>query len=151
MMQKVWNWFWPVIALLAVGWIFVLAHYRYNDSPSVKEGLYRITYGPYKRGGYVLLSMPMKEIAALPGDWVRFTSEGIYVRVHDSRGTYTEDNLLPNTAPELGEIHFPFVDMVVPKGQVVLVGEHPDSFDSRYFGPLPLSLITANLEPVSTK
>jgi type IV secretory pathway protease TraF len=134
-------WFWATIAFLAIGWIWCLAHYRINDTPSVKEGLYRITYGPYQHGGYVLIGQMTKKLGALPGDHVRFTAEGIYC----------EGKLLPNTAPEPGEAHFPFGDMVIPKGMFIAVGTHPDSYDSRYEGPLPLSLIVSNLEPVEVK
>lgn len=147
-MNKATIW-WATLATLAIGWLWVLGHYRYNDSPSVKEGLYKITYGPYRWGTDVMLSTPMKQIVGLPGDTFAFTPQGLYRRVSGKNVRPEIWELLPNSAPEPGLDHFPFGFFVVPKGMFFGMGpDSRDSWDSRYIGPIPLSLIVANLEQV---
>jgi conjugative transfer signal peptidase TraF len=46
--------------------------------------------------------------------------------------------------------HFPFGPYRVPAGEVWVQGTARNSFDSRYFGPIPLSKLRANLEPLLT-
>ncbi len=50
-----------------------------NTSPSEPRGLWRLTDEPLRRGTYVVLKMPLKQIAALNGDTVRTTPEGSYI------------------------------------------------------------------------
>jgi len=46
--------------------------------------------------------------------------------------------------------HFPFGQYRVPAGEVWVHGTARNSFDSRYFGPVPIANIRASLEPLVT-
>jgi len=115
---------------------------RGNTSASEPRGLWRITHEPLKRGSYVILKMPLKQIAALPGDTVRITPEGSYVN----------GNLRPGSAIPAGvHQHYPFGTYVLTAGQLWLLGDHPLSWDSRYVGAIPESLVNATAEPLLTE
>ncbi len=47
-------------------------------------------------------------------------------------------------------VHFPFGKYKVPAGEVWLQGAARNSFDARYFGPVPTSNIRARLSPLLT-
>jgi type IV secretory pathway protease TraF len=124
------------LALAALNYFFL------NDSPSQPIGIYRYTHEPLKVGTLVRLADPMKMIAAMPGDHVRFAPEGIY----------REGKLIPQTAPEPGMTRVcPYGSYVVPPDMFLPIGRHPDSFDGRYVCFLPLSLVASTAEPVFTK
>jgi len=96
-------------------------------------GWYRVHWGATAaQGDLVLLRMPIKQVAALPGQQVTFTPQGVYV----------DNKLLPNSAPERGIPRVcPYGTYVVPPFMFLAMGTNdPDSFDSRYECFLPLSL-----------
>ena len=87
----------------------------------------------------------LKPVIAHPGDIVVLSAEGI--RVNGS--------LLPNTAPQLVDAAgrplktWPTgVYPVAPSTVWVASTYHPNSFDSRYFGPISLGLIRHRLRPL---
>jgi type IV secretory pathway protease TraF len=121
--------------------LFVLTHFTLNQSASEPIGLYRPTHATLERGTLVLLRMPLKRIAALPGDHVRFSPEGVYV----------QGKLIPDSAPELGIPHFPFGSYTVPADMFLGLAQNPDSWDGRYLGWMPESLISSTAQPVWTK
>ena len=86
----------------------------------------------------------VKPVVAIAGDTVEVTDEGVAVNGH----------LLPDTGPRsidgagrplLHETGF----SIVPPGSVWLVVERPDSFDSRYFGKVPMDYIKGTAAPVA--
>lgn len=86
----------------------------------------------------------LKQIAAVPGDHVTTTRRGVLVNGH----------LLPNTAPVADDPHgrplphYPFGTYTVPPDRVWLLSTYsPRSFDSRYFGPVPVTAIRAIVHP----
>ncbi|WP_415188794.1 conjugative transfer signal peptidase TraF [Rhodomicrobium sp.] len=146
--------------------------YRFNETPSVPVGIWRVlpVNGPLERGQIVSVCPPptgvfleakargylsggscpgglepmLKPIAALEGDVVEHTGEGISVngRLLPSSVAFPADSrgrLLPKVFA---------VRLVVNKGEMFLVSGHGRSFDSRYFGPLPLSVITGVAAPI---
>ena len=98
------------------------------------------------RGGCPDGAAPLlKAIVARPGDTVELSAQGIAVN----------GRLLPNTAPRLLDsagrklTSWPVGKYVVQPGTVwVASTNHPRSFDSRYFGPVPLTAIRNHLEPL---
>lgn len=93
-------------------------------------------------GGYELL---LKSIAALPGDQVVVSDGGISVN----------QNPLPNTMRQRNDSanrKMKAIDdgvYVVGDGEVwVISGHDPLSYDSRYFGPIPLKNIQGHATPV---
>ena len=145
MPQRVLN-FLPTRIILCMCLAFLLySNLTINVSDSATPvGLYRVkpadkvTYGDL-----VYLRMPIKRALAMPGDHVRFTPRGIY----------REGRLIPNSAPEPGiPRHFPDGSYIVPPEMFLGMGtDDPDSWDSRYVGFLPLSLIAGKVTPIWTR
>jgi len=111
-----------------------------SDS-STPAGLYRVKpVGKVNRDDLVFLRMPIKQVWALAGDHVRFTPQGVY----------REGKLIPNSAPELGIPRvFPYHDYTVPPEMFLGMGTHnPDSWDGRYVGFLPLSLVAGKVTQI---
>jgi type IV secretory pathway protease TraF len=121
---------------------FVLV-FRVNLSPSEPIGLYRVSFEPLTRGAYVILKSPIKRIAGAPGDTVRATPEGSYVN-----GKLWPLSAIPgdSTYP-----HYPFGVYTLQPGQLWILGSHPDSYDSRFFGPVTQTLVHSTAEPLWTK
>jgi conjugative transfer signal peptidase TraF len=88
-----------------------------------------------------------KIIAALPGDTVDVTDSGSFVN----------GVLLPESAPLLRDSKDRTMPrlrgrFVLPEGTAWLYSGHsPRSFDSRYYGPLPLSGVRGQLFPLLTR
>lgn len=89
----------------------------------------------------------MKPIVARSGDVVVLSKSGLEVN----------GSLLRNTAPRSQDSkarplpHYPFGTYQVVAGTVwVASSYHPLSFDSRYFGPIPMSIIRHRLKPLLT-
>jgi conjugative transfer signal peptidase TraF len=98
--------------------------------------------------GYLLFPEVGKCVAALPGDWVKVDAAGITVNGH----------LLPGTAQlrfdregrPLPRLTLP--GHRVPPDAVWLYSNHsPRSWDSRYFGPVPLDALRGALHPLFTR
>jgi len=144
---------------------------RLNVSPSVPLGLYRVVDEPVARGVLVVAcvspaaarlarerdylgkgSCPggaqpvLKRIGAVPGDLVDLEPSGVAVN----------GERLPDSAPAMSDSrgrplpHAPWGRTVVAPGEVWLIGiETTRSWDSRYFGPVPLDHVHA-VRPVLT-
>lgn len=141
---------------------------RINESPSLPVGLYVTTdrgklieFCPGEPFGRLALireyrdrgACPdggaplMKPIAALPGDQVDLSSRGLAVN----------SIRIPNTAPLAVDTkgrplsHWAFGHYTVPAGVVWVASSYnPRSFDSRYFGPVPATIIRSYLRPILT-
>ena len=145
---------------------------RLNMTGSIPPGLYKQSRGPIVRGAIVLACLPPnaaafarargyvpggscgdgsapvgKLVAAVPGDTVAVTAAGI-----DVNGRH-----LQNTAPlrtDAKNRPLPAVrvdDYVVPAGELWLASTYSArSFDSRYFGGIPLTAVVARVRPLFT-
>ena len=148
--------------LFAVLWLLMaglLAHasgLRVNPTPSLPEGVYRITPGQDLAKGDLVsfclqgdfaelakeraylqagscengLSPLLKRLAGLPGDYIQ--ADSLVVRIVDSQG-----RPMPSV-PLSG---------VIPSGMALVLADHEGSFDSRYFGLVPLESLQ-RVEPV---
>lgn len=143
---------------------------RINTTPSLPIGLYIETTAqsnliefcpsePYaslaaRRGYRTQGSCPdgasplLKPMVAKAGDVVELSSAGITVN----------NRFLPNTAPLIKDAagrplqHFPYGRYPVTAGLVWVASTYNRrSFDSRYFGPVPVSAIRARLRPLLTR
>ena len=144
---------------------------RLNISPSAPLGLYRMVDQPAVRGVLVASCAPpaaarlarergylaggscpggtqpvLKRIGAVPGDLVDLAPDGVAIN-----GTR-----LPDSAPAMSDSrgrplpHAPWGRTVVAPGEVWLIGiATTRSWDSRYFGPVPLDHVHA-VRPVLT-
>ena len=161
--------------LLALASIAVIkqAGFRVNTSPSIPLGIYRTTTTPLAVGSYVLLCPENKEpfitaqkrdyigagycpgglgymfkrVAALPNDIITTTANGMYIN----------GKLYPDSKP----FHHDALNRMLPiwhanqtrlkAGEVVLMTQgDKNSFDARYFGPLPQQQIVSVVRPVLT-
>lgn len=111
-----------------------------SDS-ATPPGVYWVHWNrQFKRGDLVLFREPLKRLVGFPGDTVIWASDGVRVN----------GRLLPGSAIPLKSPYppFPYQTLRLREGQYLAMGNSPLSFDSRYQGPLPESLIHAEVEPV---
>ena len=144
---------------------------RVNLTASEPRGLYLTEQKPWRRSSLVVFRLParlsaaalergyaflgptadtamdgLKRVAALPGDTVVLASNGLTIN----------GSLWPASKP-LGQDssgrsihHYPFGTYRVRHGQVWLLSDNVRGWDSRYFGPLPVSKIICAAEPLLT-
>lgn len=133
-----------------------------NLSPSEPEGLYLVVpfQGRLRHGDYVLLIPPsnaypyiygrgwlpknrllLKNVYALPGDQVRITPRAIYINGRYI-GPIEERDSAGLPMPKLrGRIPIP-ANCFLPVADRI-----PNSFDGRYFGPVPNTRIVHVVKP----
>jgi conjugative transfer signal peptidase TraF len=131
---------------------------RLNLSPSVPCGLYRLTaiHAPLTRGTLVVLPVParvrpwqaawvplLKPIAGVAGDVVCHTEHTLFVHGTDFGPVYQVAHGQP--LPQIAE-----GCLRVQEGDVFLASPAPKSLDSRYFGPVPVTSLTALAIPLLT-
>jgi type IV secretory pathway protease TraF len=114
-----------------------------NLTSSEPIGMYLRVAGKPERGGMVALRQLMKHVVAVPGDVVTVTAQGTYVN-----GELFPHSAIPATAK--GYRPFAFGAYTLQQGQYWLLGTSPDSWDSRYIGPVPIDLIASTVRPVWT-
>jgi type IV secretory pathway protease TraF len=130
-----------VTSIVVAGLANRFAGVMVNLTDSERTGIYLRVPGKPERGGMVALRSLMKHVVAVPGDVVTATQQG----------THVNGRLWPNSAiPEgtHGYQPFPFGTYTLRPGQYWLLGTSPDSWDSRYIGPVPIDLIESSVEPV---
>ena len=161
--------FLPLAAALAgialVG-VSAIAHPRpylvWNASASVAAGLYRVVSGAPERGDFVLVRIPksieslaamrgylpagiplIKRVAAVAGDDVRAFDGAIIVNGQIAVRQRKADRA-GRSLPRWNECR----ELV--QGEFFLLGDAPDSFDSRYFGPVASTRVIGRLAPLWT-
>jgi len=88
-----------------------------------------------------------KYVLAAEGDTVTLTEEGlmVYGRAVPNSAVYAQD-MVGRELP-----HYGFGEHTVGEDSLFLFsGHHPRSFDSRYFGPVPMSSVRGVLRPLWT-
>lgn len=149
-----------------------IAGYRINLTPSMPLGIWKKSTIVH-RGSYVAACLPpdtgaaqlavergylpagqcpggfaplLKQIVAIPGDTVTLTDEQVWINeilLRDSR-VLSEDSAGRPLVP------YPRGTYQVPPNEYWLFATNlPQSFDSRYFGPVPESSILNSLVPVA--
>ena len=68
----------------------------------------------------------LKKIAATAGDLVNTNREGVHINVFEF-GSHQE------------RLNFTPMNRILEKNEIFVVGEHPKSFDSRYFGAIDIN------------
>ena len=159
--------FLPLAATLAgialVGFS-VIAHPRphlvWNASASVAAGLYRVVSGVPERGDFVLVRIPksieslaamrgylpagaplIKRVAAVAGDDVCAFDGAIIVNGKIVACRRKADRA-GRSLPRWNECR------ALAGGEFFLLGDAPDSFDSRYFGPVTSARTIGRLAPL---
>ncbi|AGW12399.1 putative conjugative transfer signal peptidase TraF [Megalodesulfovibrio gigas DSM 1382 = ATCC 19364] len=144
---------------------------RWNGTPSMPRGLYRLTSEVPQRGDVVACCLEgetaalalargylrpggcpsgaqplLKRLAGLPGDFVQVDQEGIHINgvlQPDSRSRQADrqGRELPQQALHSG---------IIPQGQALtLSNHHSGGFDGRYLGLVPLDSLRT-VEPLWT-
>jgi conjugative transfer signal peptidase TraF len=164
------------LALLSVGsflgvfQICDLAGIRINTSPSLPLGLYRVTSEVQESLVEFCPAEPFASLAIERGYRNRGTCpdeaapllKPVVARVGDfvylsGRGMEVNGRLLPNTAPLAVDtkgrplVHWQFGRYAVPLGKLWVASSYNGrSFDSRYFGPVPVRSVRERLRPLLT-
>ncbi len=160
---------------LVVWSVFVVCwcgNFRISYSPSVPLGIYRLDQRDVERGDYVMFCPPrtpvfaealrflwlahgecsagtrymMKLVVAAEGDLVMFRDEGVFVngrRVPNSARRTTDYRGVTLPRPRISEL------TLARDERVLMSLKGPDSFDSRYFGPIT-GQIVGRLSPIFT-
>jgi len=148
-----------------------LAGARINTTRSIPIGLYWTSEGPIRKGDYVMACPPpegvfalakargylgagfcpgnysalMKRVAALEGDKIEITREGVSVN----------GELWPASAPREVDSagrplpRYPATHFVLGVGEVLLMSEaNATGFDGRYFGPVLKGAVLDGMSPV---
>ena len=133
-------------ALVLVGCLAHAAGFRINPTPSLPKGLYRLVEGFPGKGDLVTFCLQgefaelalqrgylqagscpsglrplLKRLAGLPGDYIE--ADTLTIRSLDSQGRHM---------PSVLQSGF------IPSGMAFVLADHAGSFDSRYFGFVPL-------------
>jgi conjugative transfer signal peptidase TraF len=134
-----------------------------NETPSVKKGLYlrQKTISLDKQSliamklhkpahDYLVKTMGydediflLKRISALPGERVCRSQSGLITIKDKSLKARSHDHL-GHKLPSWQGCH------VLKKGEIFILGDHPQSFDSRYFGPVRTSQLTGSYKELIT-
>jgi conjugative transfer signal peptidase TraF len=163
------------IAVLLYGlsyWLYQ-AGYRLNTTASMPRGIYRLLQEPtvLMQGMTVTLCPPgtsifkqaydrhyfgsgtcpsgfeplLKTVSATEGDWVQVTPQGIEINhrwLKNSAQLQTDTQGRRMSRVPVGKYR-------VQPGEIWLISSHhPQSFDSRYFGPMPLNLVQGIARPI---
>ncbi len=164
---------WAAVAVFAVA-VHALydAGFRINETPSLPIGLWRITpaNGVLTRGAIVSVCLPkeiadavqarrylakgncqsglqpvLKSIAAVSGDHIATTDRGVSVN-----GTLISSSVALGRDRRGRALHvLPAQETMVQPGEIWLVSTKASSFDSRYFGPVPVSSLEGFARPVA--
>lgn len=144
--------------------------FRFNWTFSAPVGVYRELPGPSRRGDLALLCLPsgieglgrarrylsagtcghgsspvLKQVVALPGDEVEVQQNFFAVngRMLDRSELREVDSFGRPLA------HVPLGHRKVPDGEAWVLGIYRErSWDSRYFGPIPIESIIGRVEPL---
>lgn len=153
------NWrLWMAITCLLIAGTLLPYKVSVTLTPSLKHRVYWLTRNPDRvgRGEYVLFHD--KELAARIGmkkseDMMKLVgcNEGDQLTVDAEKKFYCNGEYLVRAKDVSlkGEPlqHFAFSG-TVPKGAMFVMGEHKDSYDSRYFGFVDKSRILAKAYPI---
>jgi conjugative transfer signal peptidase TraF len=160
-----------LLVAFALGVAAIAAGVRYNGTPSYPLGFYFACNKTPHKGDLVFVSLPsspaietaktrgylsvaycsvdhlLKRLAGVAGDRVTIDSAGVEVN------GIREANSVPLTCDGAGRPLQPFLlaQYVLGPGEILVMSEYsPDSFDSRYFGPIPASTIESVATPLLT-
>lgn len=161
-----------IVALIALGLAIVLLGvlgFRFNLTESLPPGVYRVTSAPPARGSIVEVCLP-RPVATFAGERgylgpgicpggvrplgkVVLATEGDVVR-HRPGAIRVNGGVVPNsrTAPRDSRgrtvPHQPWGSYRLGPGELWLFSDHPNAYDSRYFGPVEEANVVAVLELV---
>ena len=161
-----------VVVLAALIGLGALLGFRLNLTESLPRGVYRTITEEPERGSIVVVCLPLdaaelarergylgpgscpagvrglgKMVLATGGDVVAHREEGIAV----NRKPIENSRTLPRDSRQRALPHYPWGDYVLKAPELWLFSPYrPNSYDSRYFGPVHASDVVSVLRPVWT-
>jgi hypothetical protein len=112
-----------------------------NYTESMPIGLYRLCQDSnFQKDDLVILysdithGFLLKRIAATAGDWVNTNKEGVHIN-----GVSIKNTKAFEFGSHRERLNFTLMNRVLEKNEIFVVGEHPKSFDSRYFGAIDIN------------
>ena len=157
------------ILLMAFGLFWTLG-FRINTTKSIPKGVYRIVNHPPKTGDYILFCPPekalfhealqrgylnagfcqggtgvmMKKIAGESGDRIRINAQGVWINGKKwSQSKPLEKDGARRSLPTI------FIEYrTLKQDEYLLMGEHPASFDGRYFGVIQKDSSFKTIQPI---
>lgn len=152
-------WYWRYAPLLLIGLYLALPFHiavdmqgeRCLQNKSVYLQLENVVRHP-KRGdlvfwhpqgplAYVQAQYVGKRVVAVAGDYVEFDNKGIVYVNKAQVGSGFPLASMYKVTPD----YFFAQSMVVPSDHVFVMGDHPQSNDSRYWGPLPVNQLKGQM------
>ena len=157
------------ILICLVGMLLLYcAGFRFNPTPSLPKGIYRIVSGTPERGDFIAFCLKslakergylapgscpsglrplLKQVVGMPGDAITVEPDAIHLSTGSGSSRWPaawhEDSAgrpLPGSSLESG---------MIPDGMCLALSDHPGSFDSRFFGLVPLADVV-KVKPVFT-
>lgn len=112
-----------------------------NYTESMPIGLYRLCQDSnFQKDDLVILysdithGFLLKRIAATAGDWVNTNREGVHIN-----GVSIKNTKAFEFGSHRERLNFTLMNRALEKNEIFVVGEHPKSFDSRYFGAIDIN------------
>ena len=104
-------------------------------------GLYRLSQdNDFQKDDLVILysdithGFLLKKIAATAGDLVNTNREGVHIN-----GISIKNTKVSEFGSHQERLNFTPMNRILEKNEIFVVGEHPKSFDSRYFGAIDIN------------
>ncbi|WP_298786962.1 S26 family signal peptidase [uncultured Campylobacter sp.] len=112
-----------------------------NYTESMPIGLYRLYQdNNFQKNDLVILysnithGFLLKKIAATAGDLVNTNREGVHIN-----GISIKNTKVFEFGSHQERLNFTPMNRILEKNEIFVVGEHPKSFDSRYFGAIDIN------------
>lgn len=88
----------------------------------------------------------LKKIAATAGDWINTSREGVHIN-----GIPVKNTKVFEFGSHQERLNFIPMNRALEKNEIFVIGEHPKSFDSRYFGAIDINKSRAKkVKPIFT-
>jgi conjugative transfer signal peptidase TraF len=167
-----------VVRKLAIGIVIlfgglclaIVAGVRYNGTSSLPKGFYVVVHKRLQKGDLVFVKLPqapvydmarrrsyldigwspahhlLKRLVAVGGDRVTVNALGVEVN------GVTLANSVPLTEDAAGRSlqFYPLQNYTLGPDEILIMSESPASFDSRYFGPVRITMLESVVIPVLT-
>lgn len=155
------------ILICLVGMLLLYcAGFRFNPTPSLPKGIYRIVSGTPERGDFIAFCLKspawilrakergylapgscpsglrplLKQVVGMPGDAITVEPDAIHLSTSSGSSRWPAGRPLPGSSLKSG---------MIPDGMCLALSDHPGSFDSRFFGLVPLADVV-KVKPVFT-
>lgn len=117
---------------------------RFESPTSIKRGdylMFRVTKMGYTFDGH----LGVKMVGAVAGDTIKVADGTLYI----NGDPFGKLDIADMAAKQLNVPVSSFNrQQVIPEGYVFMVGTRPHTYDSRYWGPIPVSDVVGSMFPI---